>query len=526
MKQKIFKLLAAPALLVTAGLMLAGCTNNFDGTKVNYEQKKQEITDNLGTVDSAWTGYVNCNTWSIGQAGKQSNIEIRIESRTKLDRDSALAAITFYKLKDNTDNSAYYPMHDGECTKTLVGTNESGAWEDFAQTGNSTDGIRTIFKFDVDTSAVTTNKIAVIVDATKLKDVFGNLVLNLDTNNKAGQESDSWIQYITVYNDKDGNPTTSLSSVNEELFRYPFMPIDPNSVNDSLDNATGKVTFTIDALHVNEAGDAYDETLASTMKQAFVLRTKGLEEAAYKDVSLDWTYEAGQYKATTAALPYGTKYSLVQVMTSFESPAWITKVYGHPAFTDFFPVGAKEEILNGISSVLTEQPDYIVDDPTDPADSGASWTAGAYDEDDVIDYQNDLLRVTRSRTQAGSKYISGYYDDQGNYHSSYTEYYYYYKWTISPESGVKLKTYDDFIVTGENYNKFETIMTYVKNSDDTIRTIYIETKVPVKNTATLWVGSGTTLEENTAYPKQLKFGSPYKDILMGEAGGYVPLDND
>ena len=213
-------------------------------------------------------------------------------------------------------------------------------------------------------------------------------------------------------------------------------------------------------------------------------------------------------------------------MTSFESPAWITKVYGHPAFTDFFPAGAKDEILSGISSVLTEQPDYIVDDPTDPADSGASWTAGAYDEDDVIDYQNDLLQVTRSRTQTGSKYISSYYDDQGNYHSGYTEYYYYYKWTISPESGVKLKTYDDFIVTGENYNKFETIMTYVKNSDDTIRTIYIETKVPVKNTATLWVGSGTTLEENTAYPKQLKFGSPYKDILMGEAGGYVPLDND
>ena len=527
MKQKIFKLLAAPALLVTAGLMLAGCTNNFDGTKVNYEQKKQEMTDNLGTVDSAWTGYVNCNTWNIEQAGKQSNIEIRIESRTKLDMDSALAAITFYMLKDNTDNSAYYPMHDGECTKTLVGTNESGAWKDFAQTGNSTDGIRTIFKFDVDTSAVTTNMIAVIVDATKLKDVFGNLVLNLDTNHKAGQESDSWIQYITVNRDKDGNPTTNLSNTVYEDFCYTFMPIDLSSVNDSLDNATGKVTFIIDAVPVNEAGDAYDETLAPTMKQSFVLRTKGLEEAAYKDVALDWTYEAGQYKATTEVLPYGTKYSLVQIMTSFTRPEWITKVYGHPAFTDFFPAGAKDEILSRTSNVLTEQPDYIVDDPTDPADSGDSWTAGAYDEDDVIDYQNDLLQVTRSRTQAYSKWISGYYDDQGNYHSGYYEYYYYYKWTISPESGVKLKTYDDFIVTGDNYNKLETVISYVKNSDDTIRTIYIELKNIVCGfTPTLWVGNGTTLEENTAYPKQLKFGSPYKNILMGEAGGYVPLDND
>ena len=519
MKQKIFKLLAAPALLVTAGLMLAGCTNNFDGTKVNYEQKKQEMTDNLGTVDSAWTGYVNCNTWNIEQAGKQSNIEIRIESRTKLDMDSALAAITFYKLKDNTDNSAYYPMHDGECTKTLVGTSESGAWKDFAQTGNSTDGIRTIFKFDVDTSAVTTNMIAVIVDATKLKDVFGNLVLNLDTNHKAGQESDSWIQYITVNRDKDGNPTTNLSNTVYENFCYTFMPIDPSSVNDSLDNATGKVTFTIDAVPVNEAGDAYDETLAPTMKQSFVLRTKGLEEAAYKDVALDWAYEAGQYKATSAVLPYGTKYSLVQVMTSFESPAWITKVYGHPAFTDFFPAGAKDEILSGTSNVLTEQPDYIVDDPTDPADSGASWTAGAYDEAGIKTFQKSLLTVSRND---GSRYIDGYYDENWNYHSGY--YLYNYRWTITPKSGVILDKYEDFIVVGDNYNKIETVISYVKNSDDTIRTIYIELKNPVKGfTPKLFVGSGTTLKENTAYPKQLKFGLPFKDPSKGEAAGYIQL---
>lgn len=519
MKQKIFKLLAAPALLVTAGLMLAGCTNNFDGTKANYEQKKQEITDNLGTLDVAWTGYVNCNTDNIGKAGKQSNIEIRIECRTKLDMSTVDSAITFYKLKNNTDNANYYPMHDGELTKVQVGVNVSESWNDYAKNrGNNERGVSTQIKYDVDTESVTTNKIAVIVDATKLKDVFGNFVLNLDKNYKAGQESDSWIKYIRVGEDKDGNPTTSLSGVNEG-FRYPFIPIDPSSVNDSLDNATGKVTFTVDAEYVNEAGDAYDETLASTMKQAFVLRTKGLEEAAYKDVSLDWTYEAGQYKATSAALPYGTKYSLVQVMTSFESPAWITKVYGHPAFTDFFPVGAKEEILSGTSSVVTEQPDYIVDDPTDPADSGASWTAGAYDEAGIKTFQKSLLTVSRNN---GSHYIASYYDEDGNYHSGY--YVYDYRWTITPKSGVILDKYEDFIVVGDNYNKIETVISYVKNSDDTIRTIYIELKNPVKGfTPTLFVGSGTTLKENTAYPKQLKFGLPFKDPSKGEAAGYTQL---
>ncbi len=519
MKQKILKLLAAPALLLAAGITLSGCVNDFDGTNVNYEEKKQEITDNLGTADTGWTGYVDVWTDNIQQAEKQSHINLNIYSPAKLDMTTVDSAITFYKLKNNTDDANYYPMHDGELTKVQVGVNVSESWRDYAQNGgNNERGVSTQIKYDVDTESVTTNRIAVIVDATKLKDVFGNFVLNLDGNYKAGQESDNWIKYITVNRDKDGNPTTSLSGVNEE-FRSPFMPIDPSSVNDSLDNATGKVTFTIDAVYVNEAGDAYDETLASKMKQAFVLRTKGLEEAAYKDVSLDWTYEAGQYKATTAALPYGTKYSLVQVMTSFESPAWITKVYGHPAFTDFFPAGAKDEILSGTSNVLTEQPDYIVDDPTDPDDSGASWTAGAYDEAGIKTFQKSLLTVSRND---GSRYISSYYDEDWNYHSGY--YLYNYRWTITPKSGVILDKYEDFIVVGDNYNKIETVISYVKNSDDTIRTIYIELKNPVKDfTPKLFVGSSTTLKENTAYPKQLKFGLPFKDPSKGEAAGYTQL---
>ncbi len=533
MKQKILKLLAAPALLLAAGITLSGCVKDIDGTNANYEEKKQEITDNLGTVDAAWTGYVALNSgYTIDRAGKQSHISIVIDSANKLDMTTVDSAITIYKLKDNTDNANYYLMHDGELVKSLVSTNSEGKKLNYNPNNYDDNGdpiyeqgIRTYLNYDVDTESVTTDTIAVIVDATKLKDVFGNLVLNLDENYRAGQESDSWIRYISVSRDKDGNSTTALSGVDEN-FRYPFMPIDPTSISGIMDNATGKVTFTIDALTVNEAGDAYDETLAPTMKQSFVLRTKGLEEAAYKDVALDWAYEAGQYKATTEVLPYGTQYSLVEIMTSFTSPEWITKVYGHPAFTDFYPAGAKEEIDSGESDVITEQPDYIIDNPAHPANSGDSWTVGPYDEDDVIDYQNGLLHVARSST-GNSKWISGYYDNQGIYHSGHYEYYYYYKWEITPETGVKLKTYDDFIVVGDNYNKLETEISYVKNSDDTIRTIYINLKNVVNGyTPTLWVGSGTILEENTAYPKQVKFGTPFKNILMGDASGYIPLSND
>ena len=249
---------------------------------------------------------------------------------------------------------------------------------------------------------------------------------------------------------------------------------------------------------------------------------------------MTWTYEAEQYKATTAdALPYGTKYSLVQVMKPYTAPEWIAKVYGHPGFTDFAVTGAKEEISAcvGESNVITEQPDVIIDDPNNPDGSGDSWNIGAYDESDVIAYQNSFLHVTRSRTQQSRKYISSYYDDQGNYHSGYYEYYYYYKWTISPESGVTLKSYNDFIVTDSDYNKLDIEMSFVNNSDEnnTIRTIYINLKNPAPSTyPILWVGNGTVLDDgiNTAYPKQVKFGSPYKITLMGDASGYVPLSID
>ena len=424
-------------------------------------------------------------------------------------------------------------MHDGELTKEQVGVSVSESWDDYAQNGgNSERGVRTTIKYDVNTEDVTTNRIALIVDATKLKDVFGNFVLNRDGNYKAGQESDSWIKYIWVNRKSDGTSTTGLSGLHDENFCYVFVPFDTNTLAASVDSATGKLSFTMDAEAKNEAGTEYDDALASTLHEYFTLRTISLQETAYKDVPLTWTYEAGQYKATTAdALSYGTKYSLVQVMKPYTAPEWIAKVYGHPGFTDFAVTGAKEEISAcvGESNVITEQPDTIVDDPSDPDNSGDSWAPSTYDTADVIGYQNALLHVIRNRTQVGSEYISGYYDENGNWVSGHTVYYYYYKWEISPESGVTLKSYNDFIVTDSDYNKLDIEMSFVNNSDEnnTIRTIYIELKKPVSEPI-LWVGNGTVLDDgiNTAYPKQVKFGSPYKSILMGDASGYVPLRKD
>ena len=535
MKQEKFKLLAASALLLAVGLIATGCKNDFDGTTVNYEEKKLEMTDNLGPATSAWTGYIDVNNTWIDQAGAQSNIEVRIKSPVRLDPSTVEGAITFYKLKNNTENADWYPMHDGECTKTLVNSSETRCEMDYANNATKQDGVQTVFKYDVDTSAVTTKQIALIVDATKLKDIEGNFVLNLDNNYKAGQESDSYIAYINIGRDKDGNQTTNLSYKIDyaENFRKDFLPVKTEAMTITANGTTGKWDITIPAVAVSAPGAtaAYDETFVGKMNEAFVLYTKALEAAEYKQVALEWGYASAEYKATTEELSYGTDFTVLMIKKDYTAPAWFSQVYGHPGFVDAKILNSTTDLLGGTrktSTYIKDQPDFIVDDFTDPADSGNSWAAAAYDEADIIANQNALLHVTLP--DHTYKYVSGHYGPS-NYLSGY--YNHYFRWVITPETNVVLDKYEDFILTDKNYKKLEAKISIVKNSDDSLSTIYIELKNPIRSSSSssydtpkLYVGSGTTLKENSAYPNQLKFGTSFKDPLMGDASGYIPLSKD
>ena len=515
-------------------LIFAGCVQNFDGTKVNYEQKKEEITGKFGPASKAWTGYVGINDFDTDNASKQAYVSICIDSASKLDMASAESAITFYKLKDNTENAAWYPMHDGELAKTLVNTRVSECWKNFDQNSQTGDnygrekGVSTIFDFDVDTESVTTSAIAVIVDATKLKDVLGNFVLNLDGNYKAGQESDSWIDYLSVNRDKDGNPTTGLtcnvwsSSSYRENFRPEYTPINPYAINITANSTDpDKYDITIPAYPFakapNETPEYEGDSLVSAMISSFLLRSKGLEEAAYKDDSLDWTFDTDHYKATTPAFAYGTKFTVIMKKTAYAVPEWFTKVYGHAAFTDEYPSDSKMELHDMLGNpvgpitvdYLKDEPDFIVNSFYDPDDT--AWVAlnGISTTN-----QTTLFNVSRSTTQVSYKKNSGSYTVRYN------------KFTITPRSNVIIDTYEDFIITDSNNQKVDAVITVLKNADEnqTIREIYVEPKEPLNFIPSLWVGSGTTLKENKAHPKQLKFGT-FKDPLNGEASGYVKLYN-
>ena len=521
------------SLLTMTALIFAGCVQNFDGTKVNYEQKKEEITGKFGPASKAWTGYVNMDGYNTNTstASKQAYVSIYIDSASKLDMASAESAITFYKLKDNTDNAAWYPMHEAELTKTLVNSRITYKWRndyDSVSGGDDIQGVSTYFDFDVDTESVTTSAIAVIVDATKLKDVLGNFVLNLDGNYKAGQESDSWIDYLSVNWDKEGNPTTGLtcnvwsSSSYRENFRPEYTPINPYAINITANSTDpDKYDITIPAYPFakapNETPEYEGDSLVSAMISSFLLRSKGLEEAAYKDDSLDWTFDTDHYKATTPAFAYGTKFTVIMKKTAYAVPEWFTKVYGHAAFTDEYPSDSKMELHDMLGNpvgpitvdYLKDEPDFIVNSFYDPDDT--AWVAlnGISTTN-----QTDLFNVSRSTTQVSYKKNSGSYTVRYN------------KFTITPRSNVIIDAYEDFIITGSNNQKLDAVITVLKNADEnqTIREIYVETKEPIDFDPCLWVGSGTTLKENKAHPKQLKFGT-FKDPLEGEAIGYVKLYN-
>ena len=504
------------SLLTMTALIFAGCVQNFDGTKVNYEQKKEEITGKFGPASKAWTGYVNMDGYNTSTARKQANVSIYIDSASKLDMASAESAITFYKLKDNTDNAAWYPMHEAELTKTLVNSRITYKWRndyDSVSGGDDIQGVRTYFDFDVDTESVTTSAIALIVDATKLKDVLGNFVLNLDGNYKAGQESDSWINYLWVDYDKEGNSTTALNATIAEDFCPSYAPIDPTSISITANSTDpDKYDITIPAYPFANAdlSEYEGDSLISAITSSFLLRSKGLEDAAYKEEQLTWTFDTNAYKATTPAFAYGTKFVLAMVKSDFAAPEWFTKVYGHAGFADNYATGAKMELGNPrTANYLKDEPDFIVNSFYDPDDT--AWVAlnGISTTN-----QTALFNVSRSTTQVSYKKNSGSYTVRYN------------KFTITPLSNVIIDAYEDFIITDSNNQKLDAVITVLKNADEnqTIREIYVETKEPLDFTPSLWVGSGTTLKENKAHPKQLKFGT-FKDPLKGEASGYVKLYN-
>ena len=535
MKTRFYKYLALPALLLCSVFAFTSCVKNFDGTTVDFSEKEQEITGRTGGNQKQFSGDIRV-VEPTGALEKSSHalVTLKFYSLAQLDMDSVNAAVTFYRLKNNTKNPDYYPEHNGTVKIVrIIDSRTSKTAYDFNLDPSNGDesGIATEIDFELDTSSVTENKIAVIAEAGKLKDKAGNFVLNLDKSYIAGQESDSWIKYIPV---TGTGITTNINSTYDESFHEGYAPVDWTSLIGPADGVTGKYNFQISAEDVSSPADSasYDSSFASKLNSCMFLRAKTLDKTEYEDIPLTgWTYDDSNhvFKASSPVLAYKTTFTVVMSMPEITAPAWYKDVYGHPGFCSQYEPGTKFDLRAMMgqppieTNLIITEPDFIVNEW---GTSAVAWTAANFTEDytlvstsdhDIFYNQGQVLNVylyTRTSKKSGG---------------------YPYKWEISTNSSAAFDkdACDDFIVTDTSYGKIEITKEIVKNNDGSIQKIIVIVNNPWAHRyddsshPILWVGNGTKLAAGTnpAHEKQLKFGT-YKNPLMGDASGYTKIDYD
>lgn len=532
------KILGFAPFAVVAVLLFASCGAEVGDTTANFgEAEKNATTTTSGSDYEVKSGDVDVSTASLSVGGWDT-VEFTIESFAKLNLSTLENAVTFYSLKDNTENAAYYPMHDAALAKKLLTTSEE----------KSSSGITTTLTYDVNLTNVTSSEIALIVDATKLKDKSGKAVLNLDGDDVAGEETDSFIFYI----DTDGSVSLNHSVDEDFCPAYGEFPETPTDLSDSDGNLTGKLRFTCDAPVNSEpavATTTYDTSWGSTLSKIVGFQTKAANETAWNDVALSFTYhaeddatngyEAHTFTADTPVLAPGTQYRVIaKGVPNISAPSWYTKVFGHEGKLFYGSKEYSQVAYVGTSSTFVTSPSYIVNSYGSDATTAKTWTPAKIDDETITANQNALLSVT-----AKARYKT--YDYQG-----YIYKYDAWEWEITPATGVALSSATDFVVTDSKGGKLDSTVSAVKDSDGEITKVYVEltnknylgtyttgsslsgysssipTSTGTNTYPILYVGHGTKLKENVAYPTQLEFGTYENTGIPSHISGYVKVTAD
>lgn len=523
------------AVIGAAALLAFAFTScdTFAGTEVNYGEKEKAKTGATGVLEnlsSASIGLISVNgvsNGSIVKASEQTTIKFTITNNatgTRIDLSSVEKAVSFWSLKSN-DNADFYKLHDAELATKVHSKNEEG----------STSASTATIEFEVDTSAVTTNQIAMIVDAGKLKDKKGKLILNLDYNNKRGEESDSYIKYITVAAQKDGSAPDSLTGIDED-FRPEWnpnivggqiksvegwSPVSSGSIvalKDDDSKFTGEYEVRIYASQY--AQNKYDDTpdynkeLAAELNKAFSLRVKeaASSSTSTKSLSFAWDEDNNRYKASAGTFKPGTKLDLISKQQSSLSniaPAWYVDKYGHPAFTAARGNGAKGKMAGTTANVYVESPDYIVEGYSA---TEVEWdaTTSEFDKTAIQAAQKQFLIASSFNGRFCTVTLVGLPGDI----------------EITGKDFIIVDAYDSveyklpFKMTEKLYDGNE-------NEDKAGKLKEIEFEITNKNISLhqphLYVGSGVSLVENKRNASQKKFGQ-YKDTADGIHSGYVALN--
>lgn len=519
MKKIFAKELAALAVLALA---FTGCNTAFDGTNANFSEKESEYTEISGATNKFTgdnkLGKIEC----VDRIYKNNNknvINVTITSFSKIDLESADKAIHFQKLTNN-QTSGYYPIRGTDLQKTRIAVNEPVA----------SGTVKTTIAYEVNGTGVTTDKVALFVDAKELKTKGGSAVLALDGNTIRGEESDSFIKYLTA------NGETAIEG--EERFCQPYSPIG-NMNYGRLQDASGKFTgvyrFAIMAKnkneeHPNDATKKWENGLAAKLNDAVVIQYRKPGSRTYEEKKLTWTYHdadstnmatepyyAHSYTADTTFDEIGTEWrACITYVDGLDAPAWYKDVYGHPAivYSAGNGVGAKGLIpsASGTYTLHKTVPSYIVVNSTAATtgtDKTSSYVPESYAEDKIREAQASFFEVSKINNNS-------------------------FKVETKGDAELDPAAAKDFIVVDANNKKIAAdvdVITHSYNDGDARdgKVDYVKvtvTDVHYRNSLNglkVCVGEGTKIMENKTYPNQKSFGL-WKDVADDDYAGYVALN--
>lgn len=523
MKKIFAKELAALAVLALA---FTGCNTAFDGTNANFSEKESEYTEISGATNK-FTGdnklgsitYTAAPT-AIAKNNNKNVIAVTITSFSKIDLESADKAIHFQQLKNNP-TSGYYPIRGADLQKTRIAVNEPDA----------SGTVETTIAYEVNGTGVTTDKVALFVDAKELKTKGGSAVLALDGNTIRGEESDSFIAYLTADGDTAITGTEKFCPTYSPIYFPSDLSVDGVNYVE-LKNESGKLTgeyrFTIYAKA--NAADDWESGLAAKLNDAVVIQYRKPGSRTYEEKKLTWTYHdaastrpttdpysAHSYTADTTFDEIGTEWrACITYVDGLDAPAWYKDVYGHPGifYYEGNGVGAKDSFASDTYTLHKTVPSYIFVDKTDATtgpDATSSYVPASYAKDGIRAAQKTFFSV---KTNENCFYVSPSDESVRD--------------ILDPAAA------KDFIVVDANNKKIAAdvdVITYSYNDNTATNEKVKHVKVTVTDVRyrkslenlKVCVGEGTKIKENKIYPNQKSFGL-WKDVADDDYAGYVALN--
>ncbi len=523
---KLTKYIKAAAALLVAATALAGC--KFEGTKTDFKDYEYNSFAAKGSATAVETisktaqvvGYPS----SITKAEAKTAIEIVFVSHAYLDEKSIDAAVDAYAL-DNA-SAANLPYARGAVlTKTLrrvVKTEHpnglsdgSGEWWD--GTGTDYACVETQVYYYIDASSVTKNKIAFVVDATKLKEKNGKLVLNYNGNEKCGEESDSVIAYATVSAKSDGSAPDSLTTGHAgESYQTPFsLSASGGTLEvDSEGKRTGVVKYTVAAPSATGAdGLVYGDGFAADLGSMYTFLTLPIGAKKWTENALTWTYNTTtkEYETKSPALEYGTQYRLLVKENNSLEFAAATTYRGHTVRLSW-KKNKNYWTDSATYQYMTSEPDYIYSAPdnTETITTPTTWNQTQITlSSGTNGFATPQNNVIEKEVYNGNKVIFKIRD------------------TYTGTKNIRFDGTAGFIITDAKGNIIKTKAPVVYEEDDKgVKAVMIEVDNAYTNLSsgfTFWVGDKTSIKANAAHPSQLKFGCPAVETTYGPAG-YVKIN--